>query len=661
MCKLLQLNSEILSVGYSFLLFGKNNPMKKVNNMKLLYKQLHKSNKGQTILFVLISIINVIITGVFSKLIVEINKIKDETQKVSRDEEMALYFSMLIAVSVMIIIFSLWIMRIICQTIFQSRKDFNIQIRLLGVTQEKLSHIYVREFFGYQIIAIPVGALLAEVSYYILSGILDISHRFINILNLGLAVGVHLFVVFLCLALTFQSIAKFYPLEEMRSPYKTDKIRKLGMLDVVTGIIGIILIVIGMAASSDNGIMTFLPMVGIFMLFDLFAISVQYFLKFIAGKCKMEALNISQRSLLGYYKRINPILMTLMVGIMISLGLLGMFETLRIISKDTVEQNIYFEKLIVHSNVKELWTQEQYEDFVREIDPAAEIAYGINLEMQDEEDINNTIYGIDGEYLQYGEKVKLVDGTDPIPNFEDYSFNGIYLPDYFISDDDIGKPYKLSINGNEVEFMIAGRFIANGSRGRYGFVSKAYMQSVMNNQMVNALYIHQASESLLEKLENNDNVLASYVVSKSDIANNSYDNAISGVEVFEISAFMIILISLLMFVHFAISTARQNVFDIARLRAMGVGKKVVRKAYMYQVIYIYSIAFAIGAILAYLFIKVGVDMSSEFIDVPVTVQFPMAVLAIIYISLIAISSAVVYFSTNKAFQKNITGYLTVAD
>lgn len=629
--------------------------------MNLLYKKLHKSSKSQTFLFILISIVNVIITGVFSKLIVEINKIKSETQIISRDEEMAMYFSMLIAVSLMIILFSLWIMKIICQTIFQSRKEFNIQIRLMGVTREKLSRIYVREFLGYQIAAIPIGLVLMEAAYYILSGILDISSRFIGIANLGAAIGIHLLAVLFCLAITFRRITGFYPLEEMRSPYKTEKIRKLGGMDVVTGIIGIVLIVAGRNASPEDGIKPFLPMVGIFLLFDLFVISVQYFLKFLAGKWKLEALNIGQRNLLGYYKRINPILTTLTVGIMISLGLLGMFETLRVIARDTVEQNIYFENLIVHSGVKEAWTQEQYEDMVRELDTSAEIAYGINLEMQDEEGINNTIYAIDGAYLQYGEKVTLVDGTDPVPNLEDASFDGIYLPDYFISDEDIGKPYRLSINGNEVEFRIAGRFIANGSRGRYGFVSKAYLQSVMGSRMVNALYIHQANDTLLVELENNENVLSLYRVTKSDIADNSYDNAISGVEIFEISAFMIILISLLMFVHFSLSTAGQNVFDISRLRAMGVSKGVARKAYLYQVFYIFSIAFVLGGILAYLFIKVGVNMSKEFIDVPVAVQFPTSVLAGIYILLIAVGCFVVFVSTKRAFQKNITGHLAVAD
>ncbi len=629
--------------------------------MNLLYKSLHKGSKSQTYLFVLISIVNVMITGVFSKLMVEIGKIKSETQMVSRDEEMALYFSMLIAVSLMIILFSLWIMKIICQTIFQSRKEFNIQLRLLGVTREKLSGIYVREFLGYQVFAIPIGLVLMEAVYYILSGVLDISSRFISLVNMGAAVGLHLLVVFLCLAMTFRSITKFYPLEEMRSPYKTDKIRRLGAMDVITGIIGIALIVVGMTSSQEDGLMPFLPMVGIFLLFDLLIISVQYFLKFLAEKGKFPAVNIGQRNLLGYYKRINPILTTLTVGIMISLGLLGMFETLRIIARDTVEQNIYFERLIVHSSVKESWTQEQYEELVSSMDPNAEIAYGINLEMKDEEGINNTIYAIDGAYLQYGEKVVLVDGTDPVPSLEDASFNGIYLPDYFISDDDIGKPYKLSINGNEVELEIAGRFIANGSRGRYGFVSKAYLQSVMDNPMVNALYIHQAQDALLAELENHENVLSTYMVSKDDIANNSYDNAISGVEIFEISAFMIILISLLMFVHFSLSTAGQNVFDISRLRAMGVSKGVARKAYLYQVLCIFSIAFVLGGILAYRFIEVGVDMSKEFIDVPVVVQFPTAVLAGIYIVLIGLGLVVVYASTNRAFQKNITGNLTVAD
>lgn len=629
--------------------------------MNVLYKRLHGSQKSQTILFVLISIVNVMIIGIFSKLMIEIDKIREETERISRDEELMMYFSMLIAISLMIILFSLWIMRIICQTVFESRKEFNIQLRMLGVTKQELSRIYVREFLGYQLPAILLGLGTAQAGYHVLSKILDISDRWIGVINMGAAVLLHLLTVLLCLAMTFRRITGFNPVEEMRSPYKTDRIRRLQPMDVITGAVGGALIVIGSASADQEGIFPILPIAGIFLLLDLLLVSMQYLLKNMAGLLGLRAWNLGQRNLLGYYKKVSPILTTLTVGIMISLGLLGMFETLRVISKDTVEQNIYFKELIVHSQVKEAWSQEDYEAAVKELDETAQIAYGINMEMLDEEGITNTVYAIDEAYLQYGEKVVLTDGSSPAAKLESPSFDGIYLPDYFVSDEDVGKPYPLSINGNTVELKIAGRFVANGSRGRYGFISKSYLQSVMGSDMINALYIHEADDSLLSAMEEHENVLDSYIVTKEEIASNSYENAINGVEIFEIAAFMIVVISFFMFVHFSLSSARQNVFDITRLRAMGVEKGTARKAYIYQVMYLFTTAFLIGGILAFLFIRVGVEMSGGFVDVPVRICFPFPVLFGIYAALLAGGSITAYVSTDRAFRSNITGNLTVAE
>lgn len=630
-------------------------------NMKLLLSKLYKNNKNQTIIFIGVSILNLVIVGVFSKLMIEIDRIKEETERISRDGDLMMYFTMLIVVSVMIILFSLWIIQIVSQTIFNSRKEFNIQLRLSGITRKKLSALYIRESLQYQLIVIPIGVVLMEAVYYGMSRVLDISSHWIGPANLLIAVGLHLGAVILCLMLTLNRITRFDPLEEMRSPYKAEKIRVLTKMDVITGIAGGVLILSALLPDTGTPLVSFLPLVGAFLIFDLVLVSLQYLLRNFAMKFKIRALNLGQRNLLGYYKKISPIFSTLIVGVMVSMGLMGMFETMRGIARDTVEQNIYFQHLIVHSDVKEYWSQAEYEELVQETDPQARIAYGINMEMMDEDDIKNTIYAIDEDYLIHGEKMQLTDGTDPSPKLNDPDFNGIYLPDYFISDKEIGQPYRLRINSNEVEFVIAGRFIANGSRGRYGFVSKSYLQSLIGNDMVNALYIEEAGPELIDLLSNHDNVISSYSVSKADIANNSYDNAINGVEIFELSAFMVILISVLMLVHFYLTAAGANVFDITRLRAMGVGIGVLKKAYIFQAISIVTQSFLFGALLAYSFIKIGVSMSLDFIDVPVRLVFPVAVLLAVYIMTAAIGSVVVYLSVRKGFGSDLVKYLTVSE
>jgi len=630
-------------------------------NMKLLLSKLYKNNKNQTIIFIGVSILNLVIVGVFSKLMIEIDRIKEETERISRDGDLMMYFTMLIVVSVMIILFSLWIIQIVSQTIFNSRKEFNIQLRLSGITRKKLSALYIRESLQYQLIVIPIGVVLMEAVYYGMSRVLDISSHWIGPANLLIAVGLHLGAVILCLMLTLNRITRFDPLEEMRSPYKAEKIRVLTKMDVITGIAGGVLILSALLPDTGTPLVSFLPLVGAFLIFDLVLVSLQYLLRNFAMKFKIRALNLGQRNLLGYYKKISPIFSTLIVGVMVSMGLMGMFETMRGIARDTVEQNIYFQHLIVHSDVKEYWSQAEYEELVQETDPQARIAYGINMEMTDEDDIKNTIYAIDEDYLIHGEKMQLTDGTDPSPKLNDPDFNGIYLPDYFISDKEIGQPYRLRINSNEVEFVIAGRFIANGSRGRYGFVSKSYLQSLIGNDMVNALYIEEAGPELIDLLSNHDNVISCYSVSKADIANNSYDNAINGVEIFELSAFMVILISVLMLVHFYLTAAGANVFDITRLRAMGVGIGVLKKAYIFQAISIVTQSFLFGALLAYSFIKIGVSMSLDFIDVPVRLVFPVAVLLAVYIMTAAIGSVVVYLSVRKGFGSDLVKYLTVSE
>lgn len=630
--------------------------------MNLLLKKLYKSNKNQAIIFIIMSTVNLIMIGVFTRIIVEVNKIRVETAAISRDENLMAYFSMLIVVSLMSILFSLWIIGIISKTIFNVRKEFNIQLRLSGVTRKRLFLLYLMESIRYQIIAVPIGIITMEGAYYGISQMLDISSHVITLEIVLIAVILHILVIVLCLGITLSRIIRFDPIEEMRSPFKTDKIRKLKKADYITGVLGLGMIVAGMVIQEeDNLIITLIPLIGAFLLFDLVLVSSQYLLKLIFQKLNGKALALGQRSLVGYYKKISPIFTTMVVGIMVSIGLMGMFETIRVISRETVQQNIFFEYLIVNSDVKEHRSQEEYEKLIKEIDASAEVAYGINMEMQDEEDITNTVFAIDDQYLKYGEELILSDGSSPEKELNDPEFDGIYLPDYFISDEQVGDTWELEIGGQKIPFKIAGRFLANGSRGRYGFVSKTYLQSVIGMDMVNAFYLHSGSQALIHELQNNKNVISNYVVSKKDIANNSYENAINGVEIFEIAAFMVLIISMLMLTHFYVSSSKQNIFDITRFRAIGLKSGTLKRMYLFQTVSIITQSFLWGSILAYGFIKMGVNIALASIRVTVSPRFPILTLLLIYAVLVIWGMLVVQLTVKKGFKENITKYLTVSE
>ena len=627
--------------------------------MDVIFTELTKKNKGQTVLFIIMSVLNVIISGVFYKLVEEVSLIKKQAELISHDEELTMYFSLLIGVSVMCILFSAWIMQIICKTVFDARKNVNIQFKLMGLSSKTLSSQYIKSFLKYQIIAVPIGIAFMELVYYVISGLLEIESRVISPVGVIVSICLHLIIVFINLILTFVKCAKFNPLEEMRDTKKIGVVRQLKKSDAIMFVIGVGLFVAGVVAGdSDNMVLKILPIVGIFLNLDLMIILFNKMMVIISNKIKALSVEISHRITLGNYKKLSPIISTLIVGVMVSLGLIGMFESIREISRRTVQQNIYFKELLVNSDVIEHRSQKEYEDIVNAIDSNAEISYGINLEMKDDQDIVNTIYAVDSTYGVYGEKMELADGADPSKQLDDENFDGIYLPDYFISNSKIGEKYELKLGNDTYEFTIAGRFKANGSRGRYGYVSKSYLQKKMGYDMVNALYIHSASDDLIKELENDSNVKDRYVVTKKDIENNSYENAINGVEIFEFSAFVIILISLIMFIHYAAANSMQNKQEIVRLKAMGVSEAVLRKTYNMQALSIFSIAFIIGGILAYGFINVGITMTLEFIDVPIEVKFPWLVMIITYIFLNLVGFFTMKISVESAYTDKINEYVT---
>ncbi|OWR33185.1 ABC transporter permease [Saccharibacillus sp. O23] len=629
--------------------------------MNALISGLRRSSRKQNLLSVLASALNLTVIGVFLMLVVELIRIREQARLVSRDEELMTYFTTLIAVSVLIVLFSLWIIRIVHLSLFQSRRSFNIQLRLAGISSARLSRIYMNEAWRSQLVSVPVALLAAEGIYHFIGIRNEIPSVWISLPVLLAAAALHLLTLAFCLNMVFRKIARFDPVEELRSPYKSESARRLGKSDFVKGAIGLLVAAAGLLLPADgNPLIGFLPLVGFFLMFDLVLVGIQHGLKSLARRFRWRALGLGQSQMLGYYRRIDPIFTTLIVGVMLSMGLSGMFETARVISRDTIEQNVYFQAMIVNEEVREPRTEQDYRDLVAGLDPDAQAAYGINLEAQDQDGVTDTIFGIDSDYLRYGEKTVLTDGRDFSANLDDPDFAGIYLPSYFVSEADVGSDYPLVLNGNTIRLTIAGRFEANGSRGRYGFVSKAHLQKIMGQEgAANSVYLAKADEAVIAGLTSDPNVVSQTVLRKSDLASGSYKNAIKGTEIFELAARAVILVSLLMLVHFLFASADRNRFDIGRLRAVGVPKSRLAASYLIQTGGIVTQSFLIGTLLAYAFIRAGLPMVLDHIDVPVSAQIPLGSILIAYLFVLVVGLLSSYFSIRPAFGNDYTENLTV--
>lgn len=619
--------------------------------MKQLVKQLGKNNRKERIAAYLTSALNIIVITVFFGILVELQKIYQEIQRVSKDEKMASFIVLLGCISVAIIAFTLWIIIIVHKTLFIQRRQFNINLKLAGISSGKLAKIYIWEALYMQVPIVPIALILAQLCYTIFARMNDFSTYYISITLMLVGALVHLVTIILCLMMTMRKLTKFDVVEELRGANTGDGIRNFNKKDIIKIVIGIAIIllagVLGPWLQLDSNFLNILWILGSFLLFDMFLLGIQHTILFIAKSIKSKYLLLAQMNLLGYYKKTEPILTTLIIGVMLSVGLTGMFLTCRAISRDTVNQNLYFEDMIIYQRYNQKVVQSDIEKMIADADPDAKVSLSFGVRVFDQDGIENDITGIDGSYLEYGEKMRLVDGRDIAPMIEDDQWDGIFLPEYFISDQRIGEKYKLTLNGQELEFTIRGRFIANGSRGRYGFVSKSYLQKKLGMEgLVNMLCIHKGSDQLVEKLKSYDKAVQIDHITKKDIANNSYANAIKGTEIFEIGAFCIILCALLMLINYFVITGKNRNGDIARFRAIGIHPHEVKKIYRAELLSMIIQAMALGLALAYVVESVGVEMMQPYVDVPVHPIIPLWYVGII-LGVIGIGSFSVMISTLK--------------
>ncbi|MFX0548188.1 FtsX-like permease family protein [Hathewaya histolytica] len=635
--------------------------------MKQLVLQLSKSNIKERMAAYITNILNITIITTFIMVILELQRIQADIKTVSKDENLAKFTAVLICISVVIIIFTLWIICIVHKTLFMQRQNFNINLKLAGISSKKLSQIYILEALFMQLPVIPIAIILEEILYYFMATYYEFHIKFIPISMVLVGILAHLVIISICLMFTMRKLAKFDVVEEMRGKKSADSLKTMGKLEFMKFIIGCTAMVVSLifkliTKSQDNTIINCVQIAGAYLSFDAILIFMQYILMWIGKTIKSRTLVLAQMNILGYYKKTEPIMVTLIIGIMLSVGLNGMFLTCREIGRKTVEQNVYFNDLIIYQRYNKKVTQPDLENMIYAIDPDAQAAFSFGLKVLDSEGVKNEITGIDEGYLKYGEKMELVDGTDISKVINDENWDGILLPEYFISQKKLGKKYKVSLNGEALEFTIKGRFIANGSRGRYGFVSKAYLQKQLGFKgLVNMIHLKKGNQILLDKLLKYENSPNIDHISKTDIANNSYENAIKGTEIFEIGAFCIILCALLMLINYFTIISKQNNLDVARFRAMGMNKKFMIKTYITEILSIVTQSSIIGLVFAYIFESVGVKMVLPYIDVVIEPIMPVQYVIMIIIMVLVISIIIMLNTIKDSLGNKYIGFLKFRD
>lgn len=126
----------------------------------ILLSSFSKSNPKLKAFLYTSFIVTIVIVSIFLMLTTLENVTNESLSERDAVQLQAIIFS-IIGISIMAIIFLQWMVGILFQSLYESRSQFNINVRLIGMTKRKLMGIYLKEFYGMQLLVLPVGFLLS--------------------------------------------------------------------------------------------------------------------------------------------------------------------------------------------------------------------------------------------------------------------------------------------------------------------------------------------------------------------------------------------------------------------------------------------------------------------------------------------------------------------
>lgn len=567
--------------------------MNKVAN--LLYKG---TNRNKNILL-WSYVLNAVVVNIFFMLALGVENLVNDTLSKNDLEQIQAILASVIFISIMSIIFFQWIIAMQFRGLFNSRNTFNNNVSMMGLSNGSLMRIYIIEMFQMQIIAIPLGIIISEVAFYVLGNFLDLNYKFITLDKIVLAMLLHIIVILISIIIEFRKIFKSNIINRIRGKKKKQEMlqmtkkKKVGMF---FSIIIFILTIYMKKTAQNTQISAFWNIgfsVAVISSLDAIIYYINQVILVVAKGYQKKYLILAESIWFGYYKKFKVVSLMIIYSISIFLGLRFMYTTVRQVGSDVVEKNIKYSHVILYDNC---CVERESNEFC---------FYGLQFKTRSNTNANLYIKGISSEFVGKFENINLSTTNSKqsidFTMFNSETWNGILMPDYYISSADIGKELTLNINDREVKFTIIGSYNTNNFSELTCFVSEKYLETQLGlNGMYNIKYnLNDTEENISSDMS---------VITKDDIKLASYNKAVGGTTLLEIISIFIIICTIVSMINYFIITSDDNLFDVARFRGLGMGRKEIRKIYAYQAVIPVIISLIIALPSAYIFESVGCYM-----------------------------------------------------
>ena len=549
-------------------------------------------------------IANVMVTCILTMIATGIQNITNESLSSSDQEQIQSILTSVIAVSVIAIAFFQWIISMQFRSLFESRRQFNNNIRLMGAPDRGVFRVYFREMITMQPFSILAGMVLGEIVFKVLSEWLDTSIQFIAPVQLIVAAAIHFIVIGICIIYTFRKLTRSNIINEIRGVNFAKENKRNTISDIIKFILGVLLFTVstiatltGERGSDRQAYGWFGILISIYLLYDFMILFTHKVISKIAKKIGIRSMIFSEAISIGYLQKSKASGMMILFSSMMFLGLNMLYTNVRVCGLDTVETRVNY--------AGSAW----FDNIHGANDVSSKIFQGLKYKTK-HSGSNWYILGISADFEGTYEDIVLDHSyggnkDEMKQGLNSSDFDGIYMPNMYITEDDIGNEILININGIDVAFHIAGAYYSNNLSHISFFVSKSYLAKSLgiSENAYNILYFSD-QESWKEFKTNEKCILQSF----EDIKKESYEKAVSGTSLVEMVAVVIILCAVISLVNFIMISSRSDSFDVARFRGIGLSRSQVRKIYLIESLMPVVLSMIISVPASILFALIGCGM-----------------------------------------------------
>jgi len=591
----------------------------------------YRSSKREKTFLYVSYIINLIIISIFIMLATGVSDIQNETLSNNDLSQLLAIISSVIFVSIITIIFFQWIIVIQFRALFNSRNQFNINIMLIGMKQRKIFGLYSRELFLMQIIAIPIGITCSQVFYGLIAIILNLKENYIPIFQILLSVLLHLIVIVASQFYVFIRIARIPLVNQIRK-------RNISLGKKVTNkkyilylLIGLVLLLIPSSINRITDvrqiiwITKLLYFVSFVFLYDFIFLLIHKLISYFSCKRKNYKLLIANKVISGQHQKVKTVTIMMIFSVTLFIGLQMLYILVRNAGAEVIN-NLNYEGIVTWDVLQENKKNMQ------------NVYYGYQAKTKTESGTNIYLTAIDMSFVDNYEKIDIAigDKSAVYDIMNGNNINGIILPEFYITKNDVGSEVKIEVEGKIINFIVQGGYYANDFSKLICYTNIDYLNNHIDiNNKYNIAYLKDVSNDI-----NYFDLDHGLYKSKEQIKEESYQKAVGGTDLIEMIAIIVVICSIISLVNFFIISAGKNNIDIARFRSIGITPNNIMGIYLIYSIFPIVIASVFIIPFSYLFSKIGSNAmlaSKYFTNLNIQVPFDgiIVVISMFMISVIA--------------------------